>query len=56
MSVLSLVVTQMASIWKLRASIARAAHLIPETATDSTTCFDSINVISRAAWHANCIQ
>ena len=42
MSALSLVVTQMASIWELRATIARAAHLIPETAAASNIlfCFD----------------
>ena len=58
MSALSLAATQFVRIWELRASIERAAHLIPEAPADSNFLlrFDSIHVISRTALHANCIQ
>jgi hypothetical protein len=48
MSTPSLAATQMVYIWELRASIERAAHLIPMTATGSNFLFrfDSIHVSS----------
>jgi len=56
MSVLSLATTQTVCIWALRASIERATYLTPKTAADSTTCLDSIQVISSEVLHANCLQ
>jgi hypothetical protein len=39
MSALSLAATQIVRIWELRASIERAAHLLPEAAADNNSLF-----------------
>ena len=56
MSVLTLVATQIAGGWELRACIETAENRFIETACDNNPCSDLSHMIPGEAWHANCIQ